>query len=181
MDTGAVGSTAHLVAIDRTLTAKQSARRVAQSRYGYERTGQSPAERFAVDQTLNRPYRRSIYRQGFAAYFPAFLLEYPPCRPLEMGRPIHSERPLPRAGDIHQGQGVGGPVTPSTPETGKCQHDQEQRCPSPVADPKKHADHRLASSAFASASQAARCVARHGVFSHPVPVALTGECSIPVV
>jgi hypothetical protein len=28
---------------------------------------------------------------------------------------------------------------------------------------------------------AARCAARHGVRSHPVPVALVGECSIPVV
>ncbi len=27
----------------------------------------------------------------------------------------------------------------------------------------------------------ARCVARHGVRSHPVPVALVGECSMPVV
>ena len=32
-----------------------------------------------------------------------------------------------------------------------------------------------------SASRAARCVACHGVRSHPVPVALVGECSIPVV
>ena len=32
-----------------------------------------------------------------------------------------------------------------------------------------------------SASHAARCVARHGVRSHAVPVALVGECSIPVV
>jgi len=31
------------------------------------------------------------------------------------------------------------------------------------------------------ASHAARCVARHGVRSQPVPVALMGECSIPVV
>jgi hypothetical protein len=31
------------------------------------------------------------------------------------------------------------------------------------------------------ASHAARCVARHGVRSHAVPVALVGECSIPVV
>jgi hypothetical protein len=30
-------------------------------------------------------------------------------------------------------------------------------------------------------SHAARCVACHGVRSHPVPVALVGECSIPVV
>jgi len=28
---------------------------------------------------------------------------------------------------------------------------------------------------------AARCVACHGVRSHPVPVAVVGECSIPVV
>jgi len=28
---------------------------------------------------------------------------------------------------------------------------------------------------------AARCAARHGVRSHAVPVALTAECSIPVV
>src|SRR5437870_3615155 len=28
---------------------------------------------------------------------------------------------------------------------------------------------------------AARCVACHGVLSHPVPVALVGECSIPLV
>ena len=32
-----------------------------------------------------------------------------------------------------------------------------------------------------SASHAARCVACHGVRPHPVPVALVGECSIPVV
>ena len=36
-------------------------------------------------------------------------------------------------------------------------------------------------SALFNASHAARCVARHGVRSHPVPVALVGECSIPVV
>ena len=35
--------------------------------------------------------------------------------------------------------------------------------------------------ALVSASHAARCVACHGVRSHPVPVALVGECSIPVV
>ena len=40
---------------------------------------------------------------------------------------------------------------------------------------------RLRSSAFFSASHAARCVACQGVRSHPVPVALVGECSIPVV
>jgi hypothetical protein len=34
---------------------------------------------------------------------------------------------------------------------------------------------------FVSASHAARCVACHGVRSHPVPVAVVGECSIPVV
>jgi hypothetical protein len=38
-----------------------------------------------------------------------------------------------------------------------------------------------ASSIFFSASHAARCVACHGVRSHPVPVALVGECSIPVL
>src|SRR5262245_61159300 len=32
-----------------------------------------------------------------------------------------------------------------------------------------------------SASHAARCVAHHGVGSHAVPVALGGECSMPVV
>jgi mono/diheme cytochrome c family protein len=32
-----------------------------------------------------------------------------------------------------------------------------------------------------NASYAARCVACHGVRSHPVPVALAGECSMPVV
>jgi hypothetical protein len=32
-----------------------------------------------------------------------------------------------------------------------------------------------------SASRAARFVACHGVRSHPVPVALVGECSMPVV
>ena len=31
-----------------------------------------------------------------------------------------------------------------------------------------------------SASHAALCTARHGVRSHPVPVALVGDCSIPV-
>jgi len=36
------------------------------------------------------------------------------------------------------------------------------------------------SSAFISACHAARCVARQGVRSQPVPVALVGECSIPV-
>jgi Domain of unknown function (DUF6538)/Phage integrase SAM-like domain len=41
--------------------------------------------------------------------------------------------------------------------------------------------HRLVSSAFVNASHAARCVACHGVRSHPVPVALVGECSMPVV
>jgi hypothetical protein len=35
--------------------------------------------------------------------------------------------------------------------------------------------------AFPNASHAARCVACHGVRSHPVPVALVGECSMPVV
>jgi hypothetical protein len=37
------------------------------------------------------------------------------------------------------------------------------------------------SGAWRSASNAARWVARHGVRSHAVPVALVGECSIPVV
>jgi len=32
-----------------------------------------------------------------------------------------------------------------------------------------------------NAFYAARCVACHGVRSHPVPVVLVGECSIPVV
>jgi hypothetical protein len=32
-----------------------------------------------------------------------------------------------------------------------------------------------------NAAHAPRCVGRHGVRSHPVPVALVGECSIPVV
>ena len=41
--------------------------------------------------------------------------------------------------------------------------------------------HQHVSSAFFNASHAARCVACHGVGSHPVPVALVGECSIPVV
>jgi hypothetical protein len=36
-------------------------------------------------------------------------------------------------------------------------------------------------SAFFNASHAARCVARHGVRSHAVLVALVGECSMPVV
>jgi hypothetical protein len=35
--------------------------------------------------------------------------------------------------------------------------------------------------ARSSAPHAARCVARHGVRSHAVPVALVGECSMPVV
>jgi hypothetical protein len=34
---------------------------------------------------------------------------------------------------------------------------------------------------FSATSHAARCVARHSVRSQPVPVALVGECSIPVV
>ena len=41
--------------------------------------------------------------------------------------------------------------------------------------------HRITSCDFVSGSHAARCVACHGVGSHPVPVALVGECSIPVV
>ena len=41
-------------------------------------------------------------------------------------------------------------------------------------------DHDV-TSRMVRASHAARCVARHGVRSHPVPVALVGECSIPVV
>ncbi len=49
----------------------------------------------------------------------------------------------------------------------------------PDCAPDQH--HGLLSSAFSSASHAARCVACHGVRSHPVPVALVGECSIPVV
>jgi hypothetical protein len=36
-------------------------------------------------------------------------------------------------------------------------------------------------SALPNTSHAARCVARHGVGSQPVPAALVGECSIPVV
>jgi hypothetical protein len=32
-----------------------------------------------------------------------------------------------------------------------------------------------------SAAHAARCTARHGVGSHPVPVVLVGGCSIPLV
>ena len=36
-------------------------------------------------------------------------------------------------------------------------------------------------SALVSTSRTARCVARHGVRSHPVPVALVGECSNAVV
>src|SRR5262245_12207568 len=42
---------------------------------------------------------------------------------------------------------------------------------------------RLASVPFVAinAPHAARCVACHGVGSHPAPVALVGECSIPVV
>jgi len=40
---------------------------------------------------------------------------------------------------------------------------------------------RMSSSILLSASHAARCVACHGVRSHPVPVALVGECSMPVV
>jgi hypothetical protein len=39
----------------------------------------------------------------------------------------------------------------------------------------------MVSFAFLSASHAARCVACHGIGSQPVPVALVGECSIPVV
>jgi hypothetical protein len=35
--------------------------------------------------------------------------------------------------------------------------------------------------ARSNASHAARCMACHGVRSQPVPVALVGECSIPVV
>jgi hypothetical protein len=40
--------------------------------------------------------------------------------------------------------------------------------------------HRASSTVF-NASHAARCVACHGMRSHAVPVALVGECSIPVV
>jgi len=39
----------------------------------------------------------------------------------------------------------------------------------------------LAAFTFLDASHAARCVARHGVRSHAVPVALVAECSKPVV
>jgi hypothetical protein len=39
----------------------------------------------------------------------------------------------------------------------------------------------LTISTLVNASHAARCVARQGVRSHAVPVALVGECSIPVV
>jgi len=40
--------------------------------------------------------------------------------------------------------------------------------------------HPLFPSDFFNASHAARCVARQGVRSHAVPVALVGECSMPV-
>jgi hypothetical protein len=39
----------------------------------------------------------------------------------------------------------------------------------------------MVSFAFLSASNAARCVACHSVRSHPVPVALVGKCSNPVM
>jgi hypothetical protein len=39
----------------------------------------------------------------------------------------------------------------------------------------------MASLLATNASHAARCVACRGVRSHPVPVALVGECSMPVV
>jgi hypothetical protein len=39
----------------------------------------------------------------------------------------------------------------------------------------------LAAFTFLDASHAARFVACHGVRSHAVPVALVGECSMPVV
>jgi hypothetical protein len=42
-------------------------------------------------------------------------------------------------------------------------------------------DNVLLHRAASSISHAARCVARHGVRSHAVPVALVGECSMPVV
>ena len=38
-----------------------------------------------------------------------------------------------------------------------------------------------AASAFFNTSHAALCTACHGVRSQPVPFALVGECSIPVV
>jgi hypothetical protein len=40
---------------------------------------------------------------------------------------------------------------------------------------------RVQSLTFRNASHAARCVACQGVGSHPVPVALVAECSMPVV
>src|SRR5215468_7337506 len=39
----------------------------------------------------------------------------------------------------------------------------------------------LLAAGWSNASHAARCVARQGVLSHPVPVALVGECSMPVM
>jgi len=39
----------------------------------------------------------------------------------------------------------------------------------------------LVTQLVSKASHAARCVACHGVRSHPVPVALVSECSFPVV
>jgi len=44
----------------------------------------------------------------------------------------------------------------------------------------RQAENEKGLSSFLSASHAARYIACHGVGSHPVPVALVGECSIPV-
>jgi hypothetical protein len=52
-------------------------------------------------------------------------------------------------------------------------------CSSIIATSARRTYHRVC--ALSNAFHAARCVACHGVRSHPVPVALVGECSIPVV
>jgi hypothetical protein len=56
-------------------------------------------------------------------------------------------------------------------------HYAETRSKHPEDKPPK----RIFQHVRSNTSHAARCVARHGVHSHAVPVALVGECSMLVV
>ena len=71
------------------------------------------------------------------------------------------------------------PITDVMEQLEKCEHDQEQPCPSqPAHLPRiQLADHLRASSAFLNACHAARCVARQAVRSQAVPVALAAMCA----
>src|SRR5215467_9396778 len=112
-------ATTHLVAIDRRLTTVVRAGCHIRPRQPCRRC--LPLERLAVDQTFNGPQRRSIYPLDLTPYFPAFLLEYPPyCpfgTPTSTPRTTKTERSFPRAGNIHQGQGLSGPVSPGAADT----------------------------------------------------------------